>query len=407
MKKVIVSAYACSPIRGSEPGNGWNWALHLAKAGYAVWCITNTEDREHIEKAQKESGLENLHFVFVPIQAFLDKKLLDTSSKKIYLHYMLWRRKASRVAIDLHKEIRFDIAHHVTFGSIQQGTFLWKLKGARLIFGPVGGGQQAFASFRAYFGNEWRTEVIRGYLSRMLVKWNKNCYMALRKAYAVLVSNKDTYELARKNGATHPVMFFDATLPANFFPETPVQRDPGKTVKLLWTGRFLPRKALPLLLEAFSKVDPSLQYSLTIVGDGPLHDQVIGSIRQNGLEEKITLTGWIPFEQVKAYYKSHDIFIFTSLRESGGVQLLEAMAYSMPVITLDIHGASVLVPDNAGIKVPVHTPAQTTDDLAEAIRALVLDSDKRNEMSAAAYQFARSQNWDNKVSEVTRLFYES
>src|SRR5581483_9807040 len=107
MKKVLLSAYACSPMRGSEPGNGWSWAVNLARKGYEVWCLTNVEDKENIIAEQKKLGLLNLHIVIVELPMGLDK-LLDPSSKTIYLHYYLWRKKAARLALQMHKEVRFD-----------------------------------------------------------------------------------------------------------------------------------------------------------------------------------------------------------------------------------------------------------------------------------------------------------
>ncbi|MFL5746048.1 MAG: hypothetical protein ACJ751_15345, partial [Niastella sp.] len=61
MKKVLLSAYACSPIRGSEPGNGCSWALNLALQGYDVWCLTNVEDREATDEELQKLELPNLH----------------------------------------------------------------------------------------------------------------------------------------------------------------------------------------------------------------------------------------------------------------------------------------------------------------------------------------------------------
>ena len=64
MKKVLLSAYACSPIRGSEPGNGWSWALNLALQGYEVWCLTNAEDKDVMQEELRRLGLPNLNIVF-------------------------------------------------------------------------------------------------------------------------------------------------------------------------------------------------------------------------------------------------------------------------------------------------------------------------------------------------------
>ncbi|AST06080.1 hypothetical protein AF2641_03890 [Anoxybacillus flavithermus] len=49
MKKVLLSAYACEPNRGSEPGVGWNWAIELSKKGYEVWVLTRANNQDVID----------------------------------------------------------------------------------------------------------------------------------------------------------------------------------------------------------------------------------------------------------------------------------------------------------------------------------------------------------------------
>ncbi len=38
--KILLSAYACEPNKGSEAGIGWNWVLEIAKRGHNVTVIT-------------------------------------------------------------------------------------------------------------------------------------------------------------------------------------------------------------------------------------------------------------------------------------------------------------------------------------------------------------------------------
>lgn len=52
---------------------------------------------------------------------------------------------------------RFDIVHHVSWGSLQLGTWMGFLP-VPLVFGPVGGGQTAPASLREFHAGDWRTE---------------------------------------------------------------------------------------------------------------------------------------------------------------------------------------------------------------------------------------------------------
>ena len=46
--KVLLSAFQCTPDRGSEPGNGWHWATALADYGHDVTVLTTSFEREVI-----------------------------------------------------------------------------------------------------------------------------------------------------------------------------------------------------------------------------------------------------------------------------------------------------------------------------------------------------------------------
>ena len=58
---ILLSAYACEPDQGSEPGIGWNWAVSLARAGHSVWVLTRANNHEAIDRALARQPLRNLH----------------------------------------------------------------------------------------------------------------------------------------------------------------------------------------------------------------------------------------------------------------------------------------------------------------------------------------------------------
>ena len=49
MENILISAYACEPDKGSEPGAGWNCAVEIAKY-HSVTVISRTNNRDSIEK---------------------------------------------------------------------------------------------------------------------------------------------------------------------------------------------------------------------------------------------------------------------------------------------------------------------------------------------------------------------
>jgi glycosyltransferase involved in cell wall biosynthesis len=165
-----------------------------------------------------------------------------------------------------------------------------------------------------------------------------------------------------------------------------------------------PRKALPLTLDIFVKV--SCDATLTIIGNGIEETELRAMIAEKGIEHRVVWTGKrLPWSEVQAAYRDHDALLFTSLRDSCAAQLLESLAQGLPVITLDLHGGHDLVPEAAGIKVPVVDAAQVIRDGAAAVDHFQnLSPAEKTAMSLAGWTFAKSLNWTIRAEEAELLY---
>lgn len=132
--KVLLSAYACIPNRGTEPGHGWGLAVHLAKRGIDVHVLTAAKNAEYIRQHLLVNPIPGLsfHYLDYPTNRFRSEEM----------RYLLWQFAAVRSARDLNDSENFDLVHHVTFGSVHVPSQLWRI-GVPVVFGPVGGGQTA------------------------------------------------------------------------------------------------------------------------------------------------------------------------------------------------------------------------------------------------------------------------
>lgn len=402
MQKVLLSAYACDPSKGSEPGNGFNWAIKIAQLGYEVYCFTTTRGKQAIiEETNKPS---NLTFVFVEMPAWLDRFYFK-STLGMYFHYFYWQWITYKKAKKLHKKNKFQVAHHVTWGSIQQGSFLYKLN-IPFIFGPAGGGQASPLAFQKYFHEHWAAELKREKMSKLLQLFNPACKPMIKKAKVVLATNHDTFLLAERLSAKNVAHVFDAALPKTFFPlEKPEVKLEQKELKLLWVGRFMPRKGILLVIEVMEKLKKYPNITLTVVGDGEMKDLFLEAIETYKLHKQVNWTGKVPFSKVKEFYESHDAFFFTSLRDSSPAQLIEAMAYGLPVITLDLHGQGLMVNEERGFKAGIKDPSETIEELTNFIVKLSKDRELLQVLSKAAYDFALEQTWDYKVKRLLTSYY--
>jgi len=397
--RILLSAYACRPNAGSEPGVGWNWATHLAARGIDVHVLVAKRNQAPIEAGLRENPLPNLHFHYIPVRN-------EWAKKSEGLHYVLWQAAALKAARELSTKFQFELAHHVTYASVHVPTKLWRL-GIPVVFGPVGGGQTAQASMLKYFGADKRKEQCRSLLTKAL-KLSPFHRHWLRKVSYILAANTDTLNLVRAAGCKNASLMCDTAISATYFAERPRTFDETNgRLKLLWVGRVLTRKALPLALDALKQVQENI--NLTIAGeamDGP--EAVRQMILERGLQERVFWKGSrLKYEELRAAYAQHDALLFTSLRDSFGSQLLEAMAMGLPVITLDLHGARDHVPAGASIKVAVGNPHGTVRNLAVAIDEYAeYPSQKKNEMSRQAWSFAKHLGWSKRAELAEQLYLE-
>lgn len=139
--KILMSAYSCEPGRGSEPGVGWNVVREVAKH-HEVWVLTRPDESKAVIEAElARNPVPNLHFVYFTLPFWKDSLRLGQSGA-MQIHYYLWQIQAYFVAQRLHREIGFDVVHHVTFVKYSTPCFL-SLLPVPLVWGPVGGGESA------------------------------------------------------------------------------------------------------------------------------------------------------------------------------------------------------------------------------------------------------------------------
>jgi glycosyltransferase involved in cell wall biosynthesis len=224
----------------------------------------------------------------------------------------------------------------------------------------------------------------------------------MRNTALVLVTNKETLLLVKRLGVKYVEFFLDTGLPDSFYPTQFPIRNQGNVLKLLWVGRLYPRKAFRLAIEVLKAL--KLPIKLTIVGDGPLGPKLNTLIKDPSLAKKVEWWGQVPWQKVREAYLTSDVFLFTSLRESFGSQILEAMAFGLPIITLNLHGARDWVPDNAGIKVDVGSLKTTLEGLALSVERLYRSPEQCSVMGRVGYEFAKQQTWSYKASSISQLY---
>ena len=402
--KILLVGHACSPNRGSEPGLTWQFAWHLSPA-HEVWVMTDPRFKPDVERYLELRPNGNLHFVWVGLPPRWDPHRTPGSDKGLRLHYLFWQRAVLRAARQQHRQQHFDVVHHLSWGTIGAPPLLWRLP-VPFVWGPIGGGPTAPAAFRRYFGSGWYKEVLRTLRVKVAPRL-PGLRRAVRGSALILSTNPETTHALMAAGGRQVRFFPNIGVPEQMMGHSPAKHAPGRPeLVILWVGRLIPLKGLPLALEALSRIERALPVRLRVVGDGPLRADMEDLAQSLGISDRVEFVGAVPWSQMIDYYSEADIFLFTSLRDSAGTVIAEALAYRLPILTLNHQGVGAILPPNAGIKVAVTSPEETVRALANGIRRLAQSPQLRKQMGEAGWIYAQSMSWQQRAEQMTKWYEE-
>jgi glycosyltransferase involved in cell wall biosynthesis len=360
--KLLISAYACAPNRGSEWGIGWNWTTEATRLGHQVWALVSPANRDAIERVcQSDAVARSVHWVFPELSFWPLQSGVEPKWERTY--NLLWQRLIIRNAQELQREVGFDAIHHLTWGGLRAPTFLGGL-GPPLIVGPMGGGETSPALLRDGFDLRGRVlEAVRD-LSNSTITLNPVVYGGLAHAAVIFAKTTDTQKilgryLQEKTIVCSELGIQEAQISA---PRTSL----GKPLKLLFAGRLIYWKGAHIAIQAFAKLlekIPDAQF--TIVGSGPEQARLKNEALKLGVNKKVNFISWLPQQKLFELYDSHHLFLFPSLHDSSGGVVLEALSRGMPVVCLDIGGPKEIVTPNSGII--VKTAGLSTSQVAQCI----------------------------------------
>ena len=401
--KVLLSAYACSPVGGSELGVGWDSAYALSEH-HEVIVITRTVYRSVIEAELKQAPRKNLSFVFYDLPASMRPFGFGDPDKPTQLYYVLWQRGIYRVARDLLTAHDISIIHHVTFVKYWAPSFLASLP-VPFVWGPVGGGESAPLAF-------WKGFSLRGKIyealrdaARWLQEYNPSVRRTARNAAVTLATSTQTADRVERIGGRNVEVFAAIGMPEDEIALLDRIKSPDPAIfRFVSVGRLLHWKGFHLGIAAFAKAAiPNAEY--WIVGDGPEHKRLAAQTERLGVGDKVKFWGRLPREEALRRLAQSNVLVHPSLHESGGGVCLEAMAARCPVICLNLGGPAVLVRGGAGIAIDATDVASTQQGLADAMVRLSQDREVCKRMGEAGQRnVTRHYPWRSKAEHYTALY---
>ncbi len=373
--RVLACAFSCRPggsegFSGGEDLLGWNLVAQIAR-WHPVWVITFAGNRAAIESALQRQPLSNVHFEYLDLPGWLRPFLRFQGSHQLYAY--LWQIRAYFAAKKLHRQIQFDLFHHITYANDWMASFI----GARLpipyVRGPGGGAHRTPSEFSRQYSLRGRLSEQLRVFGQWLFRHDPFFAMGQNRARAILVCNREAMaglpERWKRKALYFPVNAVTAEDLVTVSPE-----GSHDEFRVLSAGKLIRLKGFALAIRAFKlfAADHSDAH-LEIIGEGPDRAFLQNLIDELQLQNSVFLSPWMPRDQVLDKMRACDVFLFASLRDGGGAVVVEAMAAGKPVVCLDIGGPGLHVMDETGIKVPAGAPEQAVRDLARALEKLHAD----------------------------------
>jgi glycosyltransferase involved in cell wall biosynthesis len=387
--------------------------LEAIKRRNDVDVITGSYQRAWIEEevARREREFEQVRFHYVEPPGFRrvensgfwkwqDRHPVLTPAYHWY--YRSWMRAAYRVVTVLHAREQFDLVHQLTFVGFRFPGHLWEL-GIPFVWGPIGGLENT----------PWRLLPAMGprgaayYAARNLVNsWHKRFLIAPRRALAratgIIAATTGIQTELRRWFQVPSVVISEVSAPAEIAQQITL-RAAGEPMRIAWSARHLPGKALNLLLRALAHLPERTEWRLEIYGDGPARPRWERLSRRLKIDRRCVWHGQTTREIAIQGLREVHVFAITSLKDLTSTVAIEALSQGVPIICPDHCGFADAVTSECGIRIPVLSIAEFEQGIVHALLELESDEARRRSLARGALRRAADYSLEAKSAAIARV----
>jgi glycosyltransferase involved in cell wall biosynthesis len=319
-----------------------------------------------------------------------------------------WTNGALPVADRLHREIGFDVVHHVTYSTWRIASPLWQLP-IPFVWGPVGGGGWMPSRFHSTLSVTGRSfEIVRSLSG--LARFSPSLCRCAKGAAHIFASCADTKRLlASMRGSDDAISILS---PGFFSPEqiarySELRRSErtGEVLQIFTGGNIIGSKGCALALYAVARAKAAgLRFQYTIAGGGPEEAYLRNLASKLGLAEVLFVPAYKGAEYLQKIRET-DIYLFPSFRENIGLTMMEAMLAGAVPIVLDRSAPGEIVTPECGVKLRADSVSQVIEDMSAAVLRLGTAPELRARLGESAVHRIESDfGEDHYRREVSRIY---
>ncbi len=181
------------------------------------------------------------------------------------------------------------------------------------------------------------------------------------------------------------------------------EKEKNEKMQIIWVARFIKWKHPEIVLKLANDLKKDgYNFNIKMLGTGVLEEKIRKKIKDNNLEDVVTVVGQVPSDEVKDYMEKANIFIGTSDSNEGwGAVINESMNAGCAIVANQKMGSVpfLIGNENRGIMY------NTYDELKDSVEKLIKDKNLRKEFGTNAYNYITSE-WTSRIAteNILQLF---
>ena len=173
---------------------------------------------------------------------------------------------------------------------------------------------------------------------------------------------------------------------------------------MLYLGNLMPHKNLDTLIKAYSRLkhQKNIEHCLVLAGKNEkLREKLQTIITEEKLTGDVFLTGFVEPEWASTLYANAELFVYPSLYEGFGLQVLEAMAYHIPLAISDIAALSEVAGDAA-----IRFDPKSVENMAEVIYQALTDQPLRDSLVERGNKRVQQFSWQKMARRTVEIYQD-
>lgn len=399
--RLLLVAYACDPDESMESRLGFRRAVNGARRHDVTVVYALGPDPETLAQRAADAGADGVHFRKID-HAGWDQWCCGTACF-YYIGYRGWHRRVLAEARAEHAIRPFDLVHQVNFCGFREPGEAWRLD-APFVWGPVGGTEGFPLRFLTQADPVGGArEVFRTLVNACQLRFSPRVHQAAQRAARVLTANSAAQRMLKKHVQIETICDLETGVDIPDY--APRQLRPhDEPLRVLWAGRLKTWKGLPLLIRAIAKLPEGGRPIVRVLGRGDREQSWRRLAERLGVADRLEWVGWASYAEQLPHYRWADVFAFTSLRDTSGTGLLEALAAGAPIVGLDHSGARDIMSDASAIAIPVTSPSEVISAFASAFDQLRNDKALLLRLCRGARCRAEEFSWEARAAVMDAVY---